>query len=115
GHYNHLGIGRGLVTHGLSQFKNVGLDEIRLALQRLHQQLTLRVNNQLAATLFDEFAQLAIILEREFRRGGTSQNENIALMQVHLHAVKQAQEVCVLNFAAGFVDLGVPALRVNNL
>ena len=66
--YHDLRICGRLVAYRLSQLENVRLDEIRLALERLEQQVALRVDDQLAAVALDGFAQLAVVLEREVRR-----------------------------------------------
>ena len=103
-----------LVAYRLSQLENVRLDEIRLALERLEQQVALRVDDQLAAVALDGFAQLAVVLEREVRRRRACQNENIALVEVILHAVDQTQEIRVVQLAARLVYLGMTALRVKD-
>ena len=109
------GIGGGLVAHGLGQLEDVRLDKVRLELERFEQQLALRVDDQLAAVLLDQLAQLQIVLERELRRRGAGQDKDIPLAQIAFHPVDQTEEIRVLQLAARLVDLGMPALRINNL
>ena len=58
--YHDLRICGRLVAYRLGQLENVRLDEIRLALERLEQQVALRIDDQLAAVALDGFAQLAV-------------------------------------------------------
>ena len=113
--YHDLRICGRLVAYRLSQLENVRLDEIRLALGASSSRSPLRVDDQLAAVALDGFAQLAVVLEREVRRRRACQNENIALVEVILHAVDQTQEICVVQLAARLVYLGMTALRVKDL
>ena len=65
--------------------------------------------------LFDQPAQLLVILQRELRRHGAGQNKNIPRVQIVFHPVEQAEEIRVIQLVARFIDLGMPALHINNL